>query len=228
MMTSWNWCLLTDFAPFKPTWLADYNPTDFNFFFHGLSDHAHCYIAPERFYASAESTKWRDPALTPAMDIFSLGCVIAEVFLEGEALFDYSQLLQYRDQKFDPSPALSEIEPATRAMIMHMLQLEPGARWSAQRYVDEWCPHIFPSYFPYLYSLFAATVRPELATPDAKIRFLKHSYVDLLEQLCNVPAAVGVAEQRTAADADFRALAQQEQVNNDDFPDEVRMKVPIL
>lgn len=32
----------------------------------------------------------------PRQDIFSLGCVIAEVFCDGKALFDLSQLLAYR------------------------------------------------------------------------------------------------------------------------------------
>lgn len=37
-----------------------------------------------------------DSELTEAMDVFSAGCVIAEVFLDGDPLFDQSQLLQYR------------------------------------------------------------------------------------------------------------------------------------
>jgi serine/threonine protein kinase len=54
MVTSWNWLFLTDFAPFKPTRLSDYNPTDINFYFL-QSDRARCYLAPERFYSSAEA-----------------------------------------------------------------------------------------------------------------------------------------------------------------------------
>ncbi len=97
MVTSWNWIFLTDFAPFKPTWLPDNNPTDVNFFFQ--SDRARCYIAPERFYSAVEALQYRDPNLMPSMDIFSLGCVLAEIFLEGETVFDLAQLLQYRDRK---------------------------------------------------------------------------------------------------------------------------------
>ena len=32
MVTSWNWVLLTDFASFKPTYLPEDNPADFNYF----------------------------------------------------------------------------------------------------------------------------------------------------------------------------------------------------
>ena len=37
----------------------------------------------------------RPPTLTRAMDVFSMGCVIAELFLDGEALFGLSDMLKY-------------------------------------------------------------------------------------------------------------------------------------
>ena len=48
MVTSWNWVLLTDFASFKPTYLPEDNPADYNYFF-DTSRRRTCYIAPERF-----------------------------------------------------------------------------------------------------------------------------------------------------------------------------------
>jgi phosphoinositide-3-kinase regulatory subunit 4 len=36
------------------------------------------------------------------MDIFSLGCVIAELFLEGTPLFSLSQMFKYRKGEYDP------------------------------------------------------------------------------------------------------------------------------
>jgi serine/threonine protein kinase len=214
MMTSWNWTFLTDFAPFKPIWLADYNPTDFNFFFHGQSDQARCYIAPERFYCSSEASKFRDPSLSSAMDVFSLGCVLAEIFMEGEVLFDYSQLLQYRDHKFDPLSVLKKIDPSIRALVAHMLQLQPEERWSAKRYLDEWCPHIFPSYFPYMYDIFAKMVRPELANPESKIRFLNHAMPHIVERIFNVK--LDSSNPLRANEADYVSLAMQEQLGDED------------
>jgi phosphoinositide-3-kinase regulatory subunit 4 len=103
------------------------------------------------------------------MDIFSLGCVIAEVFLEGEVLFDHSQLLSFRDNRkyelaslsalllfdhqldsitsitcyylallcrFEPTVLLRKIETPFRALIEHMLQLNPADRWSAKDYLE--------------------------------------------------------------------------------------------
>ena len=40
----------------------------------------------------------------------SFSCVIAELFNEGNSLFDLSELLSYRNGDFDPSATLSKIE----------------------------------------------------------------------------------------------------------------------
>lgn len=48
MVTSWLWVLLTDIASFKPTFLPEDNPADFNYFF-DTSKRRICYLAPERF-----------------------------------------------------------------------------------------------------------------------------------------------------------------------------------
>jgi phosphoinositide-3-kinase, regulatory subunit 4 len=58
-----------------------------------------CYVAPERFDINGES---KSGGVTDAMDIFSLGCVIAELFLEGTTLFSLSQMFKYRKGEYDP------------------------------------------------------------------------------------------------------------------------------
>lgn len=37
--------------------------------------------------------------------------MIAELFLEGQALFDLSQLLAYRKGLYDPRPSLQKVKP---------------------------------------------------------------------------------------------------------------------
>ncbi|CAG8525259.1 17174_t:CDS:10, partial [Racocetra fulgida] len=54
----------------------------------------------------------KDGAITPAMDIFSLGCVIAELFLEGTPIFSLAQLFEYRAGEYDPGVYLEKIEDA--------------------------------------------------------------------------------------------------------------------
>jgi phosphoinositide-3-kinase regulatory subunit 4 len=47
------------------------------------------------------------------MDIFAVGCVIAELFLEGQPLFELAQLLAYRRGQHDPSQHLEKVFPIT-------------------------------------------------------------------------------------------------------------------
>lgn len=121
LVTSWNWVYLTDFASYKPTYLPLDDPSDFSFFF-DMSGRRSCYIAPERFYThashpeiSAKKLKMdelegkRDGRVTEAMDVFSAGCVIAEMFLEG-ALFTLSQLFKYREGEYKVDGPLAVIE----------------------------------------------------------------------------------------------------------------------
>lgn len=128
LVTSWNWVYITDFASFKPTFLPLDNPSDFAYFY-DTSGRRSCYVAPERFYAyekapdnakrslpveessmsRLENSK-RDGKVTEAMDVFSAGCVLAELFLEGTALFTLSQLFKYRSGEFDPDCSLTLIE----------------------------------------------------------------------------------------------------------------------
>lgn len=103
-------------------------------------------------------------SLREGMDIFSAGCVIAELFLDGSAVFDLSALLKYRTNEFNPRPAVATIRdaqvevcrnpaPSTHAskrrspvvssaaaaaaqeLVMHMIQLDPMKRASAAHYM---------------------------------------------------------------------------------------------
>jgi phosphoinositide-3-kinase regulatory subunit 4 len=74
------------------------------------------------------------------MDIFSAGCVIAELFLDGEPLFDLGRLLGYRR---GDSAAISYVrdallrisDPAIRGMVSSMISVDPMQRLSARDYL---------------------------------------------------------------------------------------------
>ncbi|KAK0551331.1 Serine/threonine-protein kinase [Tilletia horrida] len=71
----------------------------------------------------------RDGKVTEAMDVFSLGCVIAELWRDGKATFNLSQLYKYRERQLDMGPALEEIEvPEIRALVKDMISLDPSVR----------------------------------------------------------------------------------------------------
>lgn len=123
LVTSWNWVYLSDFASYKPTYLPLDDPSDFAFFF-DTSGRRTCYVAPERFYTAAnnpdisakksrimeDNDGRRDGKVTEAMDCFSVGCVVAELFLEGAPLFSLSQLFKFREGEYSVDAPLANIE----------------------------------------------------------------------------------------------------------------------
>ncbi|KAI1760850.1 ARM repeat-containing protein [Hypoxylon sp. FL1150] len=150
MVTSWNWLYLTDFTgSFKPTKLPDDNPMFYSYFF-DLSGRRTCYIAPERFVEHIESpqAQLQGYKLTWSMDIFSVGCVIAELFLETP-IFSLSQMFKYRRSEYDPVIShLSRIpDQGLREMLSSMIHLDPEKRYSAEQYLDFYKGKVFPEYF---------------------------------------------------------------------------------
>lgn len=199
MVTGWNWVLLTDFASYKPTYLPEDNPADFSYFF-DTSRRRTCYIAPERFVktlhmdiiASSANSNLLLPEdeikkgdLTPAMDIFSLGCVLTELFTDGNAPFDFSQLLAYRSGEYNPTKILDKIEDKNiKELVKNMIQKDPTSRKSAQTYLDQQRNFAFPDYF---YSFLKEYVQgfsfiPILA-PDDKITRLKRDVKNIISVL---------------------------------------------
>jgi len=144
MLTSWNWVFLTDIATFKPTNLPINDPSFFSYFFENANRPA-CCIAPERFtkslsylesLVSAEQeqqpTAQSTPSvldLRPMMDIFSMGCIIAEIFaVDHRPLFSHPTLLQYIAGEYDPAevggcPTASCAEISDSDMLLHSLSL---------------------------------------------------------------------------------------------------------
>lgn len=118
--------LLTDFSSsFKPIYLPLDDPSDFSFFF-DTSSRRTCYIAPERFYeadsktakeksqrarmALGEEIENRDGRVTEEMDVFSCGCVLAELWTDGRAVFNLSELFAYRGGTLSLDGLLDNIE----------------------------------------------------------------------------------------------------------------------
>ncbi len=82
------------------------------------------------------------------MDVFSVGCVIAELFLEAP-IFSLSQLYKYRKGEYDPKYGyLNKIQDQeVRELVSHMINLEPESRFSAEEYLQFWRRKAFPEYF---------------------------------------------------------------------------------
>jgi phosphoinositide-3-kinase regulatory subunit 4 len=189
LVTSWNWLYLTDFSSaYKPAHLPEDNPADFSFYF-DLSGRRTCYLAPERFLASGQQPEG-EGSINWAMDIFSVGCVIAELFLEAP-IFSLSQLFKYRQGEYDPEHShLSKIQdPHVRELIMHMIQVDPNSRMSAEDYLLHWRGKVFPDYFygflqQYMFSITdpssgrkpVTTTSEHLGEPDERIDQVYNDY----------------------------------------------------
>ncbi|KAI0729483.1 hypothetical protein C8Q72DRAFT_307334 [Fomitopsis betulina] len=166
LVTSWNWIYLTDFASYKPTYLPLDDPSDFSFFF-DTSGRRTCYVAPERFYTAAENPDIsakksrlaqedgegrRDGKVTEAMDCFSAGCVIAELFLEGSPLFTLSQLFKYREAELSVESQLSAVgDEPVKNLIKQMIAVDPSVRPSFDTLLHTSRGSVFPESF---YSFF--------------------------------------------------------------------------
>lgn len=189
LVTSWNWLYLTDFSStYKPAHLPEDNPADFSFYF-DLSGRRTCYLAPERFLASGQQPEG-EGNVNWAMDIFSVGCVIAELFLEAP-IFSLSQLFKYRQGEYNPEHShLGKIQdPHVRELIMHMIQVDPNSRMSAEDYLTHWRGKVFPDYFygflqQYMYSITdpssgrkpVTTGSEHLGEPDERIDQVYNDY----------------------------------------------------
>jgi serine/threonine protein kinase len=98
LLTSWNWLLISDLAPYKPVYVDLENPADFTYYF-DTCGRRRCYLAPERFLRGAATVRARaqHSHVTAAMDVFSVGCTIAEL-LTQEPLFQYSDMVTFVNQ----------------------------------------------------------------------------------------------------------------------------------
>lgn len=155
LVTSSNWILLADFSRHtKPLFLPDDNPAEFSFYFDS-SGRRSCYIAPERFVPKKEALKLTHGAAKAhlaAADLFALGCVVAELYMDGEPPFTLLDLFVYK--KSGTMPLFSGIsDKAVRGLVAQCLALDPGSRPSAETLLKKYKDDLFPGYFDRLYDL---------------------------------------------------------------------------
>uniref|UniRef100_A0A8C0YF96 non-specific serine/threonine protein kinase n=2 Tax=Cyprinus carpio TaxID=7962 RepID=A0A8C0YF96_CYPCA len=225
MVTSWNWVLLTDFASFKPTYLPEDNPADFNYFF-DTSRRRTCYIAPERFVdgsmfatesdqttplvdLSSNSQRTRGELKQP-MDIFSAGCVIAELFTEGVPLFDLSQLLAYRKGHFQTEQVLMKIEDRSiRELVAQMVQREPEKRLTAEEYLKQQRGKAFPEiFYTFLQPYMAQFAKETFQSADERVLVIRKNLENILNNLCS-GGQTGKAEKLEKASQELSLSKEQ-------------------
>lgn len=133
----------------------------------------------------------REGEVTEAMDCFSAGCVIAELFLEGAPMFTLSQLFKYRDGDFNIDAQLSSIEDegirvcdlirqdlaaeslrkCPQNMIKQMISLDPNIRPTFDGLLQSSQGTVFPDSFYSFLHTYVSSVNdlPPNAAPPATV-----------------------------------------------------------
>ena len=168
MLTSNGSLFVTDIASYKPAHIPIDNSMVYTYYFGSTKQSLKtCNVAPERFVeknAPSESNSNNSSTngdKTVKMDIFSLGCVIAELLLE-EYLFDYTKLLEYKHGKVDISNTLLQIRDSNlRELISKMLKVDPSERISLSQCLQVFsgtiCPIAIPRALIHFNTLFTKT-----------------------------------------------------------------------
>lgn len=116
------------------------------------------------------------------MDIFSLGCVIAEILLDGTALFTYEQLVAYRRNEYDDLPKMIQKikDPKLESLIQDMTKKDPNERPSIYEVLRRFAKDIAPeSFAKCVYQINSCLVSHNFITSDHRIALIR----ELLEPI---------------------------------------------
>ena len=128
LLTSKLSVFLTDISVYKPVYLPIEDLQYYNTYFYSSEHDKSCYLAPERFIINSNDIK-KTNELTPEMDIFSLGVVMSEIFLEKFSIFTQNDIINYKNKKIDLKDKLREIKDINiKKTLMNMLEVDPEKR----------------------------------------------------------------------------------------------------
>lgn len=243
LLTSYNWLFITDFLTvenvysvsqkdeqedrmvnYKPTYVEEESWNLYNMFFGELDNNKRCYIAPERCLSRREyyQKTINNYLVQPSMDIFSVGCIIAEIFLDGKPLFDLARHQLYRKDKFNPRDMLRLIgDDDIEDLIMEMIALDPQQRQSIDVYRTKWIQKVFPPSFSTLFFQLGAVIqRDNLLFSDERISMCR-KYIDAAWLTC-FGEEIGAQDLITPINSDIFEYLRFENFPNiitDLFPD---------
>jgi phosphoinositide-3-kinase regulatory subunit 4 len=66
-------------------------------------------------------------------------CAIAEFWLDGVPVFNYSEAVSFRKKEYDPSQKINRIEDLNvRNLVMSMIQYERDQRVDCSQVIKDW------------------------------------------------------------------------------------------
>ena len=127
---------MTDGLAERPVFFRQDDTFTYNYFQGNNENNSRCYLAPERIVKEADLGQEASLLERQQMDVFELGCVIAEIYL-GLPLFSFARLLAYKqagDQ--DLSEFLNsfidrngrKLKAPTIELILSMINIDPAKR----------------------------------------------------------------------------------------------------
>ena len=177
---------LCDIATYKPSYISMDDIGSYTYFYGtNKSDSLKgCYFAPERLLDKGESSG--DNAKTLSMDVFSVGVIIAELFLEKN-VFDFPQLLNYKKKNnkfFNIEENLIKIPENIRNLIKDMIEIDPLKRITIKealnRFSKEVCPLTMTGFLLHFNTIINSTV---FWKPDLIIGFIYRYWISLWKMI---------------------------------------------
>ena len=196
LLTSDSVAYLTDFAPYKPLYLNESKLEEVKLFHPNVLDK--CYLAPEKLDSEKASTfaypdyskiNAEDLQRAQSMDVFSIGCILAEIFADLSALFRYETMLSYKTGDKSQTDKLQSIENEhLRGMVTKMIQLDPKERGTLKGHLQTFT-NCMPKDMLDLYGFFNYVLRRgEFSQPDNKlglIRLMAPIFIQVISQNTN-------------------------------------------
>ncbi|CAD8193085.1 unnamed protein product [Paramecium octaurelia] len=172
LLTSLDFLVLTDFASYKPIFLNELEIIR-NIYKSSIQK---CTLAPEKYSDLLEVQYLNNLTriqVIPmqAMDMFSVGCVLAEIFT-GESLFSLEQLLQFKKGEYEP---IIKVDGIIGDLIRNLISLNPETRYNSEQALSLFCNEICSSqtYELLQYISVALNVNGYFMQPDARIALLR-------------------------------------------------------
>jgi len=143
------------------------------------------------------SVKRSEHALAPSMDIFSLGVVLCELFLDGELGFGHAELLTLAQT--GQSAALEHVigklpRGDLMRVVRSMTARDPAHRLRAQDYLDVCLGDLFPLCFEtFLYPFMRSMITDDLRDSDSRIWLVVDNYGKIAHGLTGAPDVQGEA-----------------------------------
>lgn len=114
-----------------------------------------------------------------------MGCVIAELYFDGEPLFDLTTLLKFRNKELNPEVLLEKrIEDIeVKKLILSMIDLDPSKRLSATTYLTKFSDTLFPKYFQKLYDFLKVILSPKYNSPDSRMYYIQENQNEIFKEI---------------------------------------------